>query len=139
MNGQRHFIGIGVGKYDDKTLNLKKAHKDVQQVKRWFVEKCGLPHQVAQTALERSPTRVEIEEGLRAFMKDRSEDDVVVIWFACHGESYGRTEYLFGRDTPREQLAGKAVAAKTIGDILGDSRAQNVLIVIDACVAGDFA
>ena len=60
----------------------------------------------------------------------------MVIYIACHGELEGSRAHLFGRNTPRKALAGLSIDASTLGAILGQSKPHNVLLIIDACVAG---
>lgn len=136
MTTRRYFIGVGVGEYDDPSLNLPRALDDVVRVQKWFVDDCGVAHRHELAALGQNPTSSDIVADLGLFLAGCGEDDVVVIWFACHGELQGSTAYLFGRNTPREGLAGRAVDAATIGQIVGQSRPHNVLLIIDACVAG---
>lgn len=136
MSGNRYFVGVGVGDYDDASLNLLHAVSDVERVSNWFVADSGVQHIHELTHLGANPTWTTIVDGLQDFLAQRDEDDVVVIWFACHGDFQGNRVYLFGRDTPPSGLAGRAVDADTIGQIIGQSQPHNVLVVIDACVAG---
>lgn len=136
MAAGRYFIGIGVGEYDDPSLNLPRALEDVVRVQKWFVEDCGEAHRHELEALGENPTWEAIVRDLSSFLGRCGEDDVVVVWFACHGELQGDKGYLFGRNTPRQRLAGNAVGAATIGEIVGQSKPHNVLLIIDACVAG---
>lgn len=136
---QRWFVGIGVGDYADPTLNLARALDDVGRMASWFSAQSGKPHQPAAPALAANPAWHEILSQLSGFLKERSGSDVVVIYVACHGELEAGEGYLFGRDTPRENLAGVAVPASQLGRIVGSSGAQNVLLIVDACVAGSIA
>jgi hypothetical protein len=139
QGARRFFVGIGVGAYDDATLDLPQAESDVVKVADWFTRKSGLAHILALEQLGQSPSSAQVTESLRGFLKGLSADDVVVIYVACHGELEGSRAYLFGRDTPREGLAGAAVEAGTLGAIVGQSKPHNVLLIIDACVAGKLA
>lgn len=138
-DGRRTFIGVAVGQYDDESLNLQSAAADVEKIARWFVEECGLYHDRAVPQLSASPTAGEIQTTLADFLGALEPDDVVVIWLACHGELSGSRSHLFGRDTPASNFAGRSVPAETLGEIIGQSAPHNVLVVIDACVAGRLA
>lgn len=133
---RRFFVGVGVGEYDDPALNLPRAVSDVIEVADWFTHRSGAEHEAALPELGRNPQAVEILSRLRAFLADRDEDDVVVIYAACHGELEGARVHLFGRDTPRQAMAGLSVDAATLGAILGQSPPHRVLLILDACVAG---
>ena len=133
---RRFFIGIGIGSYDDPTLDLPKAEPDVIQVAEWFTRRSGVAHTHALAELGKSPHAARVTESLRDFLERLSPGDVVVIYMACHGELEGTRAYLFGRNTPRKGLAGRSIEATTLGAILGQSAPHNFLVIIDACVAG---
>ena len=136
---RRLFVGIGVGAYDDKTLNLPEAENDVVKIADWFTRKSGVQHVPVLEDLAKSPRAAQVTESLGAFLKGLGPDDVVVMYLACHGEFEGARAYLFGCNTPREGMAGAAIEASTLGAMLGQSKPQNVLMIIDACVAGKLA
>ncbi|MBR0778424.1 caspase family protein [Bradyrhizobium diazoefficiens] len=137
--GQRWFIGIGVGEYDDPELNLNKALEDVARMSGWFVRDCRVSHEAGLQELACNPTWAEISTRLNEFLSEREPHDVVVIYIACHGEKVGGASYLFGRDTPKLRIAGRAVRAEELGTMLGSSKPHNVLVLVDACVAGTIA
>jgi hypothetical protein len=137
--GQRWFIGIGVGEYDDPELNLRKALEDVERMSGWFVGDCRVGHEAGLRELARNPTWAQISTKLSEFLSQREPDDVVVIYIACHGDHEGGLAYLFGRDTPKSMIAGRAVLASQLGSMLGSSKPHNVLVIVDACVAGTIA
>ncbi len=132
----RYFVGIGVGVYDDASLNLGKAESDVADIASWFTSGSGIAHAHVLPALGRSPRSEEILTALREFLLGLESRDVVVIYIACHGELEGARAHLFGRNTPRRGLAGRSIDASTLGAVLGQSKPHNVLLIIDACVAG---
>lgn len=133
---RRYFVGVGVSEYDDPALNLSRAVSDVVEVADWFTHRSGVEHEAALPELGSNPLAGEILSRLRAFLADRDEDDVVVIYAACHGELEGARVHLFGRDTPRQAMAGLSVDAATLGAVLGQSPPHRVLLILDACVAG---
>ena len=138
-NPGRWFIGIGVGQYDDAALNLRMALGDVDRMSIWFTRDSRVDHRIALRELASNPTWAQISSQLRNFLNQRVPDDVVVIYIACHGEQEAGEAYLFGRDTPRANLAGCAVSARQLGLMLGASKPHNVLVIVDACVAGTIA
>jgi hypothetical protein len=132
---QRFIIGIGVSKYDEPTLNLAAVPGDVQKVTAWFAKQSPA-HQRALTELADSPSTGEIQTKLSLWLRSRHPEDYVVIYLAAHGEVEGGKAYVQGRDSPRQRLAGVAIEGETIGRIIGQSPPHNVLIIVDACVAG---
>lgn len=134
---KRWFVGIGVGSYEDEALNLEAATSDVKRIGEWFTEQSGVAHEWACVWLGDSPKVGDIQKALKAFLAERTEDDVVVLWFAGHGEYEGARYHLFGHDTPAQNLAGASVDAAVLGTILGTYAPHNMLVVIDACVSGE--
>jgi len=133
---RRFFVGVGVGEYDDPELNLPKAVSNVQDIADWFTHRSGVAHESALPELVENPEAGVIVTRLRAFLAERNEDDIVVIYASCHGELEGARVHLFGRDTPRQAMAGLSVDAATLGAVLGQSPPHRVLLILDACVAG---
>lgn len=135
--GRRYFIGIGVGSYDDPELDIPRAEPDVVEVAEWFTRRSGIVHVRALENLGKSPCAAEVTQSLRDFLDGLDASDVVVIYIACHGELDGARAHLFGRDTPRTKLAGRSIDASTFGTILGQGKPHKILLIIDACVAGE--
>lgn len=136
VDGERFIIGIGVSEYDDPELNLKAVQGDVQSITDWFAGSSRLPHVRALPELTQSPTHGEISTKLGKWLKTRRPDDVVVIYLAAHGEVEGSIAYVQGRDSPRSGMAGLAITGETLGAIIGQAPAHNILVIVDACVAG---
>jgi len=136
---RRYVVGIGVGDYDLEELRLPKASGDVGKITDWFALHPRVAHERALPALGRNPTWEAMQAGLRGWLKERRPSDVIVLYIAAHGDYEAGRAYLFGRNTPRRQLAGAALEAQTLGAMLGQFSAHNVLVIIDACVAGKLA
>ncbi|HEX3067244.1 MAG TPA: ATP-binding protein [Thermoanaerobaculia bacterium] len=137
--GRRFIVGIGVSEYDDPTLNLGAVPGDVSSMTEWFTTKCGVAHVPALEELAKSPTHEEITAGLRKWLQQLEPGDVVVIYVAGHGQVEDDIAYIQGRNSPREVLAGAALKGEILGDIIGQAKPHNVLLIIDACVAGSLA
>ncbi len=136
---RRYIVGIGVGEYDLPQLRLPRVSSDVDSIVGWFERHPRFVHERALPELSLNPTWERMQSGLRGWLEGRTPADVVVIYIAAHGEYEGGRAYLFGSNTPRTSLAGAALEAQTLGAMLGQFRAHNVLMIIDACVAGKLA
>jgi len=128
-----------VGDYDDKDLELKHALSNVETMASWFTRESKIAHSVAPVELSRNPTWAEISNNLATFLDDRVADDVVIIYAACHGEEEANESYLLGRDSPRRRIAGRAIAASQIGQMIGSCAPGNFLVILDTCVSGVIA
>ena len=137
MSSPRRFIvGIGVANYHDATLNLKRVRDDVEQVTGWFAERTRFKHERALSELAVDPTLGALQQGLSRWMKSLKPDDVVVIYLAAHGQVENDVAYVLCSDSPSSGLAGEAITGETLGGIIGQSPPNNVLVIMDACVAG---
>src|SRR5215212_3359531 len=136
---RRFVVGIGVSEYEEAELNLKAVPHDVAAMTEWFAALSGVTHDRALEELANSPTHEEIGTKLRTWLQQRAESDVVVIYIAAHGELEGNVAYILGRNSPRQLLAGAALTGETLGDIIGQAKPHNVLLIVDACVAGKLA
>ncbi len=136
---RRFVVGIGVSDYDVREMKLVAVPGDVATMTEWFSQKCGVAHVRALDDLADSPTHEEISGKLRGWLQQRENSDVAVIYLASHGELEGEVAYILGRNSPRELLAGAALSGETLGDIIGQAKPHNLLLIIDACVAGKLA
>ena len=85
--GEKWAIIIGISKYKDSSLNLKYADRDAQdfydiltQEKEGFFKKDNIVKLINENA-----SRDNIYDVLREFLQKPGTDDLVLIYFACHG------------------------------------------------------
>lgn len=133
---RRFVVGIGVGNYKDPEMNLQFAHQDAQRMTAWFAQDTRVKYQPALPDLAVDPTNEQIRTGLADWLNTLVPEDVVVIYVAAHGQIENGVAYLQGHDSPLQKLAGKAVEAGTLGNIIGQSPPNNVLVIVDTCGAG---
>jgi uncharacterized caspase-like protein len=67
-----------------------------------------------------------------------SENDLIMLFIACHGETdaSGTEVYFLMSDTESENLEGTAVSDAEIQKIITKSRSQKKIIIADACHSG---
>src|SRR5262249_19544848 len=123
-----HFVGIGVGTYEDPDLSeLPRAIPDIKGLGALL----GGAFTVTELA---DPTKAEVEDRLVALREAGAEHDTLVVLWAGHADVYGGTLRLRTtdsrlpdvRDLPASELAVRAAG----------SGAGQVLLVIDVCFAG---
>ena len=135
--GQCYIVTVGVGEFDLPALNLPAVADDVRRVSEWFEKHPHVAHLRALPTLADNPRWQDITESLATWLAQLGPDDSVVIFIASHGEQEGSRAYLLGRNSPRAKVAGQAIEAVEFGRMIGQYRAHNVLLIIDACVAGE--
>jgi hypothetical protein len=104
-----------VGTYDLPALNLPEVAGDVRRVAQWFEQHPHVAHKRALPELADNPRWQDITESLGKWLAERSEDDIVVIFVASHGEQEGGRAYFLGRNSPQTKLAGRAIEAEELG------------------------
>ena len=72
-----------------------------------------------------------MRESCATFLRGYEPQDVVVFYIAAHGEVEGGCAYVFGRNTPRENLEGLALEASALGAMVGGNKPHNVLLIVN--------
>lgn len=135
----RWAIVVGVSKYQDGSINLKYADRDAEALYELlktpsgggFAEEhiCKLVNEEATTA--------NITRALRSFLKKPGKDDIVLLYFACHGApDTDRPDilYLLTHDTDPKDIAGTALPMREINLSLKENLlAERVIIIADTC------
>jgi hypothetical protein len=140
-----HALVIGVNKYQCSDVNpLNLAEKDAQDVGKLLEEKYG--YQV-QRLMGASATKEAILEALTKYQRELGEDDVLVVYFAGHGETVGpptnRRGFLrpyngcVNRVEDPDEWAKKTLDMREeIPKLISQMKARHVLMAIDACFSG---
>ncbi|MBL7258431.1 tetratricopeptide repeat protein [Actinoplanes sp. LDG1-01] len=92
----------------------------------------------AQVSLLYDATRHEIAVQANTFFHEATADDVLLLYFSGHGRSRNGKLYLCATDTVAGLLPSTAVSNETLTDILADSLARTIVIILDCCHGGAF-
>jgi biotin carboxyl carrier protein len=86
-----------------------------------------------------NPTSWEVAHRVEDLFADRRPDDTVLLHFSGHGlKDAGGRLYLAATNTKPERLASTAVAATWLNNVMQDSRARRILLLLDCCYGGAF-
>ncbi|HEY1485818.1 MAG TPA: caspase family protein, partial [Micromonosporaceae bacterium] len=81
-----------------------------------------------------------IRRRLAAFFARRDRDDVLLLHFSCHGvKDFRGRLYFAARDTDLDALGATAVPASFVNDLLDETMAGRVVLILDCCYSGAFA
>lgn len=132
---------IGVSEYDDpKIKDLKYADADAQLYYDFLRSPQGgsVPEKNITLLTNKKATRANIIKALNHQFNDAFEEDLVIVYIACHGLPTKRGNKLFflGSDTDRENLEGSAVSQNEFDEAINSSRAQKKVWIADACHSG---
>jgi hypothetical protein len=80
-----------------------------------------------------------ISEAVEEFFADRTPDDVLLMYFSCHGvkDDDGQL-YFAASNTKPSRLGATAVAAEFVNRCMSRSRSRRVVLLLDCCYAGAF-
>ena len=81
-----------------------------------------------------------VEQEVDAFFVDRKRDDLLLLYFSCHGikDVDGRL-YFAAADTRRKLLRSTAVSANFVNDVMHQSLSRRQVLLLDCCYSGAFA
>lgn len=100
-------------------------------------ERTGLFEPAAVTVLF-DAGRNDVAVSVNQFFSEAQPQDVLLFYFSGHGRSKNDRLYLCAADTIGDLLPGTAVSNETLNDIMVDSVAHAIVIILDCCHAGAF-
>jgi hypothetical protein len=82
----------------------------------------------------------EINQELELFFADRRKDDLLLLYFSCHGiKDEDGALYFATPNTRHGKLRSTAVRANDVNDFMLRSRSRHQVLVLDCCYSGAFA
>jgi len=136
-----YYIGFGVSRYRDHSLNLQYAAKDVDDLAMVFSNMEGeeFGNVYVKTYLNEQVTIDNIEEA-KAFLANAKVDDTFVLFIAGHGVhamDKSATYYYLVYDTNLSRLPETAVSFDLIENLLQGIAPRNKLFLMDTCESGE--
>ena len=135
----RWAVIIGVSKYKHSTLDLKYADRDAEKLYQLLLAPQGGHFQKEYICklTNKDATRRNITRALRSFLKKPAREDLVIIYFACHGSpdpDRPGNVYLLTHDSDPQDIAGTALPMGDIDRALKDTLlSEKVIILADTC------
>jgi cytochrome c-type biogenesis protein CcmH/NrfG len=139
LTGEHWAIIIGISYYKDSNLNLKYAHRDAEELYNLLIQSNGGPFKEDHIIklINEDATHSNIIGALRNFLQKPASDDLVLIYFSCHGgydPNRPRNSYILPYDTKVTSIAGSAVPMREIQDSIRENLlSQKVIIIADTC------
>lgn len=81
-----------------------------------------------------------ISEEIEDFFADRRHDDLLLLYFSCHGikDDAGRL-YFAGSNTKAQRLAATGISSVFVNEQIARSRSRRKVLLLDCCFSGAFA
>jgi chaperonin GroEL len=134
----RYALLIAVGEYDDPSLHqLRAPAQDVHGLAA-VLEDPGVGNFTVRTMQD--PADPEVRREIEELLADRVDDDLVLLYFSCHGivDPFHRL-YFAASNTNLARPASTAISRSFVNDQLEACRAAAKVLVLDCCFAGAFA
>jgi tetratricopeptide (TPR) repeat protein len=133
---------IGVSEYEPGLTPLPSAAKDVEALQRVLQDPELGGFDTVKTLI--NPDPVAMQSEIEALVTEqRSLDDLVLLYFSGHGVRDGSRNLYFATRITRNNANGDliratAVSARSIDEILHNSRIRRQVIILDCCYSGAF-
>jgi len=137
-----YLLVVGINRYKNSALNLNFAMKDAAGIADYFQDKGHrLFRDIKVTRLyDEEANRADILAAFQALITKSQPRDVVVIYFAGHGDSRGSQWYFVPYEIVRpekdEALTVQGISSSMIYDFVVKIRSQKVVLLLDACRSG---
>ena len=133
-------FSVGISEFKKTDLNLSYASIDAENIYNFFrSDSGGRLHKTQAIFLKNSAAkRAEVIKSLTRMVKQASEKDLVIIFFATHGmpdADTGEINFLM-YDTILDNLIATGLSHSDLKRIIQRSRAKKVLFIVDACHSG---
>lgn len=137
MGEKRFALIVGTSEYQDPDL---KALKSPAQDAEALTEVLGDPNigRFEVRMLLNKPSHV-INEEIEAFFIDRERNDLLLLYFSCHGikDVLGNL-YFATCNTVSKIILSTSVSANLVNYIFEQSPANQRLIILDCCYSGTY-
>ena len=133
---------VGVSKYAQEDLSLKYAARDAKRLREVLLQPTAgaFAEDHVLMLVDDEADLAGLNRALRTFLKRPATNDLVVLFFACHGsfdpERPGNL-YLLPHDADLQDISGTGLPMREIDLALRETlHSQRVVVLMDACHSG---
>ncbi|NET16759.1 MAG: hypothetical protein F6K08_30065, partial [Okeania sp. SIO1H6] len=138
-------ILVGISQYQQPNLNLAYADRDADVLYEFLRTPSGgnfeADHILKLT--NQQATTANVTQALRTFLKKPAREDIVLLYFSCHGSpdpERPENVYLITYDTKPNDISGTALPMREIDLCLKETlQVERVIILADTCHSGAIA
>ncbi|MBK8558212.1 MAG: caspase family protein [Lewinellaceae bacterium] len=146
VKGKTLALVVGISEYKDPGIkDLQYADKDAMAFAQYLKTRKSPADSIRLLTNEKA-TLAAINDGIDWLYKSAQPEDLIFIYFACHGDVEKQTPwqlgYLLAYDTPFNNYRNFAVRVEDINDMvltLSSFKDARVVLITDACRSGKLA
>ena len=135
-----YYLGFGVSKYKERTLNLKYADKDAKDLAQVFSKMKGDFQNVHIKTFINEEVTIKNIINAKNFLKNSRVDDVFVLFIAGHGihdTDREATYYYLTHNAEINNLSETAAQFDLIEELMQGVAPRNKLFLMDTCESGE--
>lgn len=142
---ERWALLVGISDYAAPSLKLRYAARDAQRLRDVLLQPTAGSFRADHVLLltDADATFGRLNKALRTFLKRPAPDDLVLLFFACHGAhdpERPSTLYLLPHDADPADISGTALPMREIDTALRETLvSQRVVVLMDSCHSGGVA
>ncbi len=143
-SGVFHVVAIGIGEYQQQSLNLRHAAADAEAMIELAKVQGASAHASIKSKLitNSDATAVKIKAALETLATSASENDTVLLHISGHGAMVGQRYYLIPHDFSEsdgqleDNIRKQGLPADMLGDLMAKIPAKRRMVVFDTCASG---
>ena len=130
----RWAVIVGISQYKYQPWNLNYADRDAEELCQFLLSENGGKFKKENINLltNQDATKSNIEDALYDFLKKPDRDDLVMIFFACHGApdpTRPDNIYLLPHDTKPDKVAATGIPMRSIDEVLKHTLISKKVII----------
>ena len=138
MSDTRDALLVGCSDYEDSEFPpLQAPAQDVDALERVLADPT-IGNFTVQPLLNKPSG--EVRERIERFFANRKPDDLLLLYFSCHGDLDPRGRlYFVAANTKKELPESTGITAEWVKNQMDQSRSQRIVLLLDCCYSGAFA
>jgi uncharacterized caspase-like protein len=135
--GRRRALLLACAEYDDPTIpRLRSPERDAAELAAVLSDETRGRYEVRT---EVNSTVDEARVAIEQFLTDGRRDDLLLVYFSCHGILDARNElHLAFRNTRQNLLQATGLSREWVHARLNEARPQSSVVLVDCCFSGAF-
>jgi Caspase domain len=134
-----HALLVGISQFDDpKLAKLNSPQSDVEAFAGVLKDPTRGGFDSVSVSIDQDV--LTIRDQLSALMDGRSADDMVLLYYSGHGiVAKGQRLYLATGQSSFDRPQARSIATNEVRDLMEQSRAGRLVVILDCCHSGVFA